>query len=214
MRVTKPLREGLTNVATEHLRHDATPTAPPEGAAKHHRGSMPVNALTHGESESARFATLFDKHADAIYNYCYRRTANRTDAEDVLSAVFLQAWNRRARTPTNEELPWLYGIATNVIRNHWRSQRRFANLLVRISRERTGEGQDVEGRGEDARAERLVEAIGQLRRTERDVFVLCAWEGLSYEDTAKALGIPVGTVRSRLSRARQKLRELSTQGRT
>lgn len=202
-------------MATEDLRHDATPTAPREGAARSDQSPLlPVNGLTRGEPESARFAALFDEHADAIYNYCYRRTANRSDAEDLLSGVFLQAWNRRARIPTNEELPWLYGIATNVIRNYWRSQRRFANLLARVSRERTREGQDIESRGEDVRADRLVEAIGRLRRTERDVFVLCAWQGLSYEDTAKALGIPVGTVRSRLSRARQKLRELTAPGRT
>jgi RNA polymerase sigma factor (sigma-70 family) len=202
-------------VATEPLRHDATPTASREGAAGRHYSPLPpVNGIARGESESLRFSALFDEHADAIYNYCCRRTANRADAEDLLSAVFLQAWKRRARMPANEELPWLYGIATNVIRNHRRSQRRFANLVARISREPTREAQDVESRDEDGLAERLVEAVGRLRGAEQDVFVLCAWQGLSYEDTAKALGIPVGTVRSRLSRARQRLRELTAPGRT
>lgn len=164
------------------------------------------------ESPTTRFADLFDEHADAIFNYCYRRTANRSDAEDLLSAVFLAAWRRRQRLPAHCELPWLYGIATNVIRNHRRTQLRLERLRLRLAREPNLSPGSEETH--DAQVELLLQGLERLRPAERDVFILCAWQGLSYGDTAQALGVPVGTVRSTLSRARQKLRELSEGSRT
>jgi RNA polymerase sigma-70 factor, ECF subfamily len=165
------------------------------------------------ESLAARFAALFDEHAEAIFNYCYRRTANRSDADDLLSVVFLTAWKHRQRMPAGSELPWLYGVATNVIRNHWRTLRRRERLRLRLAREPSA--MEVESTAADeAHVELLLRGLDELRTVERDVFTLCAWQGLSYEQAAQALGIPVGTVRSSLSRARQKLRELSDESRT
>jgi RNA polymerase sigma factor (sigma-70 family) len=160
------------------------------------------------------FAQLFERHAKAIYNYCFRRTGDWAAAEDLLSIVFLEAWRRRdARVPPEKTLPWLYGIATNVIRNRRRAERRHAAALRRVPRPRPEEdfADPIAERIDDERRMRLaLGLLSELPRREQDVFVLCAWSGVSYEDAAFALRIPRGTVRSRLSRARQRLRELNS----
>ena len=158
------------------------------------------------------FGLLFERHAGAIYNYCFRRVGDWTTAEDLVSVVFLEAWRRRtAAVPTDKVLPWLYGIATNVVRTRRRSMRRYAAALQRVPAPAVEPGfsEDVEQRIDDARLmERALSLVSGLPRSQQDVFVLCGWFGLSYEDTAFALDLPVGTVRSRLSRARRRLRDL------
>ena len=159
------------------------------------------------------YARVFEEHASAIYNYCFRRTADWAAAEDLLSIVFLEAWRRRdARLEPGKVLPWLYGIATNVVRNQRRSQRRHAAALARLPRPVHEEpfAERVAAQVDDEKQlRRLLEALNRLPSRERDVFLLCGWSGLGYDEAATALGIPVGTVRSRLSRARTRLRELA-----
>jgi RNA polymerase sigma factor (sigma-70 family) len=163
-----------------------------------------------GDAEA--FGLLFERHAKVIYNYCFRRIGNRATAQDMLSTVFLEAWRRRdTELQLDTALPWLFGIATNVIRHQRRSERRFAAALSRLPRPEAepdlagdaDERVDVELQARDA-----VHALGRLPKREQDVYVLCVGMELSYEDAAAALGVPVGTVRSRLSRARGRLREL------
>jgi RNA polymerase sigma factor (sigma-70 family) len=160
------------------------------------------------------FAALFERHARLIYNYCFRRVGNWAMAEDMLSLVFLEAWRRREKElPPDKVLPWLYGIATNIVRNQRRSERRFAAALRRMPAvesepnfaERADERLDDEWQTQGA-----LDLLRKLPTREQDVLVLCAVMELSYEDAALALGIPVGTVRSRLSRARARLRELDS----
>ena len=150
------------------------------------------------------FGTLFERHANAIYNYCFRRVGDWATAEDLLSVVFLEAWRRRDKAlPPEKVLPWLYGIATNVVRNQGRSQRRYAAALQRMPPgDRHGYIDD------ELQLQSVVRRVKQLPRREQEVFALCAWFDVSYEDAALALSIPVGTVRSRLSRARARLRDL------
>jgi RNA polymerase sigma-70 factor (ECF subfamily) len=158
------------------------------------------------------FGLLYDRHARLIYNYCFRRVGNREAAQDLLSMVFLEAWRRRDKDlPADKTLPWLYGIATNVVRHQHRSSRRFAAAVRRFP------GAQSEPDFADSADDRLDyepqarEALRRLRilpRREQDVFVLCVGMELSYDDAALALGVPVGTVRSRLSRARAHLLEL------
>jgi RNA polymerase sigma-70 factor (ECF subfamily) len=166
--------------------------------------------------EADAFTTLFERHAKAIYNYCFRRVGDWSAAEDLLSVVFLEAWRRRDKElPPGKVLPWLYGIATNVVRNRRRSERRHRAALARVPATRPEDdfGDDVDVRLDDER--RMRDALALLKTLphgQQDVFVLCAWGDLSCEDAAFALGVPVGTVRSRLSRARRALREPGAEG--
>jgi RNA polymerase sigma-70 factor (ECF subfamily) len=101
-------------------------------------------------------------------------------------------------------LPWLYGIATNVLRNRRRALWRHRHLVEQLARQPgTDATPDVPARSEAAEQMRSVLGrIAKLPRQQQDVVALCVWSGLSYEEAAAALGVPVGTVRSRLSRAR------------
>ena len=128
-----------------------------------------------------------------------------------MSETFLAAWRGREDVEVDggSLRPWLFGIATNKARNADRSLRRRLAFLSRRGPEVVGDfAEDVAGRVDDAR--RLAEVrrvLGRLRRHEREVIALCVWGGLDYAQAAEALGVPVGTVRSRLSRARARLRE-------
>src|SRR2546421_12655149 len=94
---------------------------------------------TAGDSDA--FGLIFDRHAKAIYNYCFRRTADWALAEDLTSVAFLEAWRRRAevRLEADSALPWLYGVAANVLRNQRRSLRRHRAALARLPAERDRE---------------------------------------------------------------------------
>ncbi|MEV1174378.1 RNA polymerase sigma factor [Nonomuraea sp. NPDC049784] len=162
------------------------------------------------DGDKAAFGELFDDCAKSVYNHAFRLTANWSTAEDVMALTFLEAWRLRSRIdPEGGSLrPWLLGIATNVARNVRRAARRHDDALVRLPRgeEVPDFADEVVGRIDDA--ERLAavrQAYGRLRRQEQDVFALCVWAGLDYAQAAEALGVPVGTVKSRLSRARKKL---------
>ncbi|WP_245644651.1 RNA polymerase sigma factor [Nocardioides jensenii] len=167
-----------------------------------------VDELRRGEGSS--LGILFDRYADRIYNHCFRRTASWDTAQDATSTVFLEAWRGRERVVLHEDsaLPWLYGIATNVCRNLTRKQRRHLAAVARLHGESDtpDHAEAVADRLDDERRMAAVLAAHDaLPRRDQDVLSLVVWSGLSYEQAAVALGIPVGTVRSRLSRARRRL---------
>jgi RNA polymerase sigma-70 factor (ECF subfamily) len=168
------------------------------------------------EGHGAAFGLLFERHAGRIYNYCFRRTADWALAEDLTATTFLVAWRSRGSAPLQAEsaLPLLYGIATNVLRNQRRSLRRRRDAFARLPLEVAEEpdfGEEAATRLDDQAAMRqLLRLFARLPRREQDVVALCDWNGLSYEDAAVALAIPIGTVRSRLARGRRRLRELAT----
>ncbi|MFD5298646.1 RNA polymerase sigma factor [Streptomyces mutabilis] len=156
------------------------------------------------------FGDLFDAYAPSVYNHAFRLTGDWASAEDVVSLTFLDAWRLRERV--DEEggslRPWLLGIATNVTRNTRRAARRHAAAVARLPRDGSVRdfADEVAGRVDDTAQLALVRtALARLRRAEREVLALCVWSGLDYRAAADALGVPVGTVRSRLSRARTKL---------
>jgi RNA polymerase sigma-70 factor (ECF subfamily) len=163
--------------------------------------------------DSAAFGELFERHADAVYNHCFRRTASWFVAEDLTSVVFLEAWRKRRQVAFHGEsvLPWLFGVANNAIRNATRSMRRHNRLLAKLPRPSAIPDQSEEaiGRVDDERAmQAILRAFTHLSVHDQEVISVCDWSGLSYEEAALALRVPVGTVRSRLSRARTRLRNL------
>jgi RNA polymerase sigma factor (sigma-70 family) len=164
-----------------------------------------------GDAEA--FGLLFERHARAIYNYCFRRTADWAVAEDLTSIVFMEAWRRREKELLPEKVvPWLYGIATNVIRNRHRSVRRHAAALGRVAAPRpTADfaGDVLDRLDDEARMSSILRLVADLPRRQQDVLALCVWSELSYEEAAAALEVPVGTIRSSLSRAKARLRELA-----
>ncbi|MFD8751469.1 RNA polymerase sigma factor [Kitasatospora sp. NPDC059577] len=165
-----------------------------------------------GDAEA--FGQVFEDHARTVYRHAVRMTGDRTVAEDVVSLTFLEAWRVRARiAPEGDSLaPWLLGIAGNVIRNTRRAARRHQKALAKLPPREVVPDFSGELAGRIADAEELAAAkaaLEQLRPAEREVFALCVWEGLDHSAVAEALGRPVGTIRSRLSRARTRLRELT-----
>jgi RNA polymerase sigma factor (sigma-70 family) len=163
--------------------------------------------------DAAAFGSLFDRHARSVYNFCFRRTGRCAVAEDLTSLVFLQAWRRlhRVELQRPSALPWLLGVALNVTRNHHRTMRRHRRAIERLRpHDPTPDaaGDVAERVDAERRMRSVLDAVSDLPETDRDVLTLCAWANLSYADAAGALGIPIGTVRSRLSRARARLAEL------
>ncbi|MFA7765292.1 RNA polymerase sigma factor [Streptomyces sp. NRRL S-448] len=162
------------------------------------------------------YAELFDSYARTLYNHAFRMTGDWAAAEDVMSAAFMEAWRLRGTIdPEGGSLrPWLLGIATNLARNHCRSNRRYRAAAAATAAAGAAavpdHAEEVAGRLDDRR--QIAATLGQLRALrgpEREVLLLCLGEGLEYAEAARVLGIPVGTVRSRLSRARTKLRKLA-----
>lgn len=157
------------------------------------------------------FTELYERHAGTIYNYLFRRLANWSEAEDLTAVVFLEAFRRRKHVVVvdGKLLPWLYGIATNVLRNRRRALWRHRHLVAQLTDESVKAVEpDAATRTEAAMQMRSVlTRIATLPRVQQDVIALCLWSGLSYEEAAVALDVPVGTIRSRLSRARAALTE-------
>ncbi len=163
----------------------------------------------HGD-EPAALAALFDRYGDRIYNHCFRHLGDWAEAEDATSSVFLEVWRhrRRVRLHDGSVLPWLYGVATNVCRNAGRSRRRRLRAVARLPRPapEADHAEAVSDRvGAEARMQEVLARVEALPAHEREVLGLVAWAGLSYDQAAAALDVPVGTVRSRLSRARSRL---------
>jgi RNA polymerase sigma-70 factor (ECF subfamily) len=149
------------------------------------------------------FEVIFERHFEAIHRYLARRVGGGR-ADDLASTTFVVAFERRDgfRDEASSARPWLFGIATNVLRNDQRAERRAISALARAATDaERGQAEDGELGGSD-----LAGLVAALEVQQRDVLVLYAWEGLSYREIAVALGVPVGTVRSRLARARARLR--------
>jgi RNA polymerase sigma-70 factor (ECF subfamily) len=167
-------------------------------------------------ADPEEFAPIFERHAAVVHRYLAAR-AEASAAADLLSEVFVAAFRSRRSYDVSfsDARPWLFGIATNVIRRHRRSEGRRLSMLERgrqAARRRTPEEQETEA--VDCRVElqdsldAVNLALARLDPKYRDVLLLFAAGELTYEEIARALRIPVGTVRSRLSRGRRRLREL------
>lgn len=160
-----------------------------------------------------RFGELFDRHHRAIWAYLARR-AGAGRADELAGDVFVTAFGIRATYDPTRGTPraWLYGIASNLLRTRLRSDARAARAFERAWRAQVVVASPFEEVDDAAaarlRLDRAVEALAGMAPLDREVVTLFAWERLSYEEIAAALGIAVGTVRSRLARARTRLAEL------
>ncbi|MEV4625921.1 RNA polymerase sigma factor [Micromonospora sp. NPDC049523] len=173
-----------------------------------------LDLLAQAESGTgAAFGEIFRRHSDAVYNHCFRRLGSWSSAEDATSLVFLETWRGRARAVgvDGSLLPWLLGVANNVVRNVARAARRYdaAQFRLPAGPVEPDHADEVASRLDDERRMReVLRRIATLGADEQDVVALVLMSGLSYAQAAVALGVPVGTVRSRLSRARERLAAL------
>jgi RNA polymerase sigma factor (sigma-70 family) len=162
-----------------------------------------VGSLTDPE----RFGEIYDRYVAYVHRYVSRRVGGVL-ADDLAADTFLEAFRGRHRYDSTAAcaLPWLYGIATNLLRRHWREERAQYRAWERAGADpMTTESHD-EAVASKVTAAALAGTLARLTARERDVLFLVVWGELSYAETATALDIPVGTVRSRLNRARMRLR--------
>src|SRR5262245_54039435 len=166
-----------------------------------------ADCLARSLEEPSAFEVLFDRHFDFVHRYIHRR-AGREIADELAAETFALAFERRAScSSTASALPWLYGIATNLLRRRRRVERRQLSAYAR-----TGINDWVAFDDETARVDdsfdgaQLARALAAMRPRERDALLLYALAELSYDEIATALEVPVGTVGTWLHRARHTAR--------
>lgn len=153
---------------------------------------------------SERFTSLFDRSHAALLAYAVRRVAEPADAADVVAETFLIAWRRLDQVPGGDsERPWLFGVARKVLANTNRSTRRRHAMAERLRAELS-----VIPATETPAPSALGQALSRLSADDRELLLLLAWDGLSQEQAALALGIGASALRVRLHRARRRLRSL------
>jgi RNA polymerase sigma factor (sigma-70 family) len=175
--------------------------------------SSPSDAEVIGRSlgEPEAFGLIYDRHAATLLRFLGRRVGAKV-AEGLVGELFRIAFERRKTFDASRgsALPWLYGIGSNVLLKHRRDEARRLRASARMAAGLEAAEGRAGARALDARMlfSRVAEAIEALPDGEREALLLFAWEELPYQGVAEALELPIGTVRSRLNRARARLREL------
>lgn len=171
--------------------------------------------------DPAAFGELFTRHSTVVYNYCFRLTGSWKTAEDLTSVVFLEAWRKREDVAAQAGfVPWLLSLAGRVARNSTRAVRRHRRLLAKLPPAVIAGGAAdavppadpavAAARADDERhMKQVLRVFRRLPKQEQEVLALCVWGERTYAEAAVALGIPVGTVRSRLARARAHMERLT-----
>jgi RNA polymerase sigma factor (sigma-70 family) len=160
----------------------------------------------------AAFAPIFDRHFDAVHRYLHRR-AGADLADELAAETFLVAFEQRARFVARDGVgvrPWLYGIATNLLRRRWRVEQRRLRAYARAGIDETivlDTEASVSRADAGRRGRQIAAALARLRTADRDAFLLVTLAGLTYTETAAALELPPGTVATRVRRARALLAE-------
>ena len=166
--------------------------------------SSPMSTTTAGATDEAWFRQLFVDAYRPLVAYARRRSASWGDADDIVSEVFTVAWRRRAeRDPDRAAMPWLYGIAANVARNHWRSTDRRQRLQQHLEAQPGAAPFDdpADRAGSEVRA-----ALERLSFDDREILRLAAWEGLTHAEIGAVLGCSTNAVGIRSHRARLRLK--------
>lgn len=177
--------------------------------------SRPDSELVARSLEEPRdFELIFDRHFGKVHRYLHRRAGSEV-ADELAAETFAVAFERRAHCRANGSvLPWLYGIATNLLRRRRRTESRQLRAYGRTGIDRWASyEEEAASRADGSRLDgQLAAALAAMRPRERDALLLYALAELTYEEVASALEVPVGTVRTWLHRARRTAqRELATQ---
>lgn len=160
------------------------------------------------DGDSRAFEVLFDRYADLIYNVAFRRTGSWDVAEELVGAVLLEAWRQRHDVELRDGSlkPWLVGVTVNLTSRHWRHVDRSRRAHLRLVGDETHQVDHAVEVADRIDAERqmatILRSLEVLPTDQRQVLELWAFERLSYDEIASVLEIPIGTVRSRLHRAR------------
>lgn len=157
-----------------------------------------------GDIYRDRFERCFDEHYVRIFAFAMRRVRGREAAEEVVAETFAVAWRRRDSIPS-PGLPWLYGVASNLIANQYRSNDRRRSLDLRLAQEAGAAAEAPDPADSLGGRDELAAAFAGLEESEREALRLVAWEGLSTGDAARVFGCSPGAFRVRLHRARRKL---------
>jgi RNA polymerase sigma-70 factor (ECF subfamily) len=192
-------------------------TAPPDIGQEQHEWPVPTardaddaRLIERSRKEPDGFTGIYDRYFPVIHRYVASRLGPQT-ADDLAAETFLVAFRKRARfDPARGTVrPWLFGIATNLVAQHRRAETRRYQALARTGAEPATESHEnrvVSWVTAEGLQPQLARALAALSRDQRDIVLLVALSDLSHEEVAQALSIPYGTVGSRLSRARRKLR--------
>ena len=159
-------------------------------------------------SVEERFRALYDRHHPAIIAYFARRIGSQ-DAADAADEVFTVAWRRFSKVPAGDEaLPWLYGVAHNVLANRRRGQRRRDRLLARIGSQRQPDLLGPEPQVlRNLDSQQVVQALATLRPADQELLLLCYWEGLTHSQVGDLLGCSKSAVDARVHRALERMRQ-------
>jgi RNA polymerase sigma factor (sigma-70 family) len=193
--------------AYPHVRTRARPALTRDGPQ---RAPTPSDAELVGASarDPDAFTELFARHWDSLYRFCLNRAGSA--GEDIAAEAFRVAFDRRKRYDPSysDARPWLFGIATNLLRDHFRTVRSEERKLGRSAALNGPSRTDADPDGLERQllGRHLASALEGIPAADRDALLLLAWADLDYEQIAAALDIPIGTVRSRIHRARQRVR--------
>jgi RNA polymerase sigma factor (sigma-70 family) len=174
------------------------------------RDADDARLVERSRKEPDGFTGIYDRYFPVIHRYVASRLGPQT-ADDLAAETFLVAFRKRARfDPVRGTVrPWLFGIATNLVAQHRRAETRRYQALARTGADPATESHEnrvVSWVTAEGLQPQLARALAALSRDQRDIVLLVALSDLSHEEVAQALSIPYGTVGSRLSRARRKLR--------
>jgi RNA polymerase sigma factor (sigma-70 family) len=166
-----------------------------------------AEVLARSLDDPGEFAVIYTRHVASILRYA-RRRLGETAGEDAATEVFVRAFKQRATYAADHPtaLPWLYWLAGQVVSDHARAERRRLRLFARLAETVAPAPTETSGLRPVLGPE-VVRGLRQLADADRETLLLVVWGELTYEEAAAAVRVPVGTVRSRISRARNQLRQ-------
>lgn len=160
------------------------------------------------DGDESAWRNLIDEHQEAVFRLVYLILGDADDAKDVTQEAFIRAYDNFARfDPERPFRPWVYRIATRLAYNHHRSLGRHWAALKRFGRTRTEQSEHPESLSiQQMEAQTLREAVSRLKRRDQEVLYMRYFLDLTIDETAQSLEIPAGTVKSRQSRALERLK--------